>query len=171
MCSITCKVDSCNDYKLRLAQVEDITLILTFIKKLAKYENSLDSVTATEERLLYSLFNRKIGDVLIGEYNGVPISYAIYFYNFSTFDGKLGIYLEDIYVEPEYRCRGFGKTMLKSIAKIAVENNCDRIDWACLNWNKSAIKFYDGIGATAKHELLIFRLENEPLIKFAQLKE
>lgn len=165
-----CKINSCNDYKIRIAQIEDIPLILTFIKKLAKYEKMLYSVTATEERLLYSLFNRKIGEVLIGEYNGTPVSYAIYFYNFSTFDGKLGIYLEDIYVEPKYSRKGLGKIMLKKIAKIAVENNCDRIDWACLNWNKSAIEFYEGIGATAKHEWLMFRLEDELLTEFANQK-
>ena len=154
-------------YKLRFAQEKDIPLILEFIKKLALYEKLLPQVTATEENLRESLFIRKVAEVIIGEYNGRPVSYAIFFHNFSTFDGKLGIYLEDIYVEPEFRGKNFGKTLLKYVAKLAIDRNCSRFEWACLDWNESSIKFYKQLGAIEKDEWTIFRLSGNSLVDLA----
>ncbi len=161
-------IDTLNEnYKLRYAEVEDIPLVLQFIKELASYEKLLNEVTATEEILKESLFEKNIANVLIGEYEGKPVSFALFFYNFSTFLGRPGIYLEDFYVKPEMRGKGFGKMIIAYLARLAVEGNYSRIDWSVLNWNKSAIAFYEKIGAVPLLEWNSFRLTGENLISLA----
>lgn len=166
MSDSTSKINREN-YILRVADEKDIPLILEFIKKTASYENMIDSVTATEERLRWSLFEKRIGTVIIGEYYNVPISYAIFFYNFSSFDGKLGIYLEDIYVDQEFRGMGFARKLISYISKIAVDNDYERVEWACLNWNEEAIRSYKKMGAVPQKQWVIFKLSGNTLIERA----
>ena len=124
------------NFKLRFATTKDVKLILGFIKELADYENMSDDVVATEEILRESLFDRKMAEVIIGEYKNEPIGFALFFHNFSTFLGKPGIFLEDLYVQPEMRGKGIGKTILSFLAKIAIDRKCGRLEWCCLDWNK-----------------------------------
>ncbi len=152
---------------IRRAEENDIPLILQFIKGIAEYEKLLHEVEADEARLRESLFSEKANtEVLLCYLNDVPVAYAVYFHNFSTFVGKKGIYLEDIFVYPEYRGKGIGKKLLKHIAKIAVERSCGRMEWAVLNWNQPAIDFYKSIGAVPLEEWSIFRLTEPALKKF-----
>lgn len=154
---------------IRKAEEKDIPLILEFIKGIAEYEKLLHEVEATEEKLRESLFSEKANtEVLLCYLGEIPVAYAVYFHNFSTFVGKKGIYLEDIFVYPEYRGKGIGKKLLKHIAQIAVERNCGRMEWAVLNWNKPAIDFYKSIGAIPLGEWSIFRLTEPALKKFSE---
>lgn len=147
---------------------EDIPLILTFIKGIAEYEKLLHEVVATEARLEESLFSERANtEVLLCYLNETPVAYAVFFHNFSTFVGKKGIYLEDIFVYPEYRHKGIGKKLLRHIAQLAVERNCGRMEWAVLNWNQPAIDFYKSIGAIPLDEWTLFRLDEEHLKIFA----
>lgn len=157
-----------DQYILRFAQEKDTALILDMIRELADYEHLLHEVKTTEEILRNSLFTRKVAEVLIGEYEGKPVSYAIFFYNFSTFEGKPGIYLEDLYVRPQYRKLGLGKALIKAVARLAVERDCARYEWACLNWNEPSIRFYKSLGAVPKDEWTIYRVEGEALQKLAE---
>lgn len=157
-----------DQYVLRFAQEKDTALILDMIRELADYEHLLHEVKTTEEILRNSLFTRKVAEVLIGEYEGKPVSYAIFFYNFSTFEGKPGIYLEDLYVRPQYRKLGLGKALIKAVARLAVERDCARYEWACLDWNEPSIRFYKSLGAVPKDEWTIYRVEGEALQKLAE---
>ena len=135
-----------NSIEIRTAKKEDVPLILSFIKELAEYEHLAQEVVATEEMLTEALFGKdSITEVLLAYYDNKPVGFALFFHNFSTFLGRKGIYLEDIYVKPEYRGKGIGKTLMKNLAKIAIERNCGRLEWAVLNWNKPAIKFLSEI--------------------------
>lgn len=151
------------DFKIRFAEEKDVTLILDFIKELADYEKLLHEVVATEELLMDSLFKRKAAEVVIAEYKGDPIGFALFFHNFSTFLGIPGIYLEDLYIRPEMRGRGFGKTMLAFLAKLAIERKCGRFEWWCIDWNQPSINFYKSIGAVPMDEWTVFRVHNEAL--------
>lgn len=151
------------DFKLRIAEADDVPLILQFIKALAEYEKMSDEVFATEEMLEKSLFKEKRAEVIIGEYKGKPVAFALFFHNFSTFVGRPGLYLEDIYVNPDMRGYGIGKIFLSFLAKLAVERNCGRFEWCCLNWNEPSIKFYKSLGAKAMDEWITFRLDGEEL--------
>lgn len=162
---INTKLDS---FKLRFAIEEDIPLILKFIKELAEYEKMLDEVEATEEILKDSLFNRKAAEVVIGEYENEPVSFTLYFHNFSTFLGKPGLYLEDLYVKPEMRGKGIGKIMLSFLANLTVERNCGRFEWSCLDWNEPSIKFYKHVGAIPMDEWTVYRLCDNPLLNLAK---
>lgn len=153
---------------IRSAKVTDIPIILEFIKGLAKYENLTEQVSATEELLKESLFERKIAEVIIEEYEGEPAGFALFFHNFSTFLGKPGIYLEDLYVKPEFRGKGLGKNLLSYLAKLAIERNCGRLEWACLDWNEPSIKFYKGLGALPMQEWTSYRLCDESLNKLSE---
>lgn len=146
---------------LRKAKEEDVQTILRFIKDLAEYENLLDEVGATEEMLHNSIFKRKKSEALIVEYDKKAIGYAIYFYNFSTFTGRPGLYIEDIYITPNMRNRGFGKEIFIHLAKLAQEQNCARMEWACLNWNEPSMRFYEKMGAFPMSDWIIYRLEDE----------
>ncbi|XMB85228.1 GNAT family N-acetyltransferase [Mycoplasmatota bacterium WC44] len=147
------------EFKIRFAVDKDIDLILKFIKSLACYEEMIDEVTATKEDLLETLFNKKYAEVLIGEYNGVPVGFMLFFHNYSTFIGCPGIYLEDFYIEPKWRNNGFGKIMLAFLAELAIERKCKRIEWCCLNWNEPSINFYKSIGAIPMEDWTTFRLD------------
>ncbi len=152
-----------DNFKIRFAQPEDISLILEFIKGLAEYEKMLDCVEATEEILRENLFNRKAAEVIIAEYEGLPVGFALFFHNFSTFLGKPGIYLEDLFVKPEYRGKGLGKIMLSFLAKLARERNCGRFEWWCLDWNKPSITFYKKLGAEPMDEWTVYRVSGKAL--------
>jgi len=144
---------------IRQAVEEDIPLILSFIKELAEYEKLLDQVKVTEELLKESLFGEKhFVEVLIAEYKGEPAGQALFFHNFSTFVGRPGIYLEDLYVRPHLRGHGIGKALLQAVINLAKERNCGRVEWAVLDWNKPSINFYKSIGANPMNEWIIFRL-------------
>jgi len=154
---------------IREATEEDAATILSLIKDLAEYEKLSHEVTATEDDIRQSLFgDRPVAETLIGELDGVAISFALFFYNFSTFLGKPGIYLEDLYVKPDYRSNGFGRKMLAHIARLAKERNCGRFEWSVLDWNKPAIRTYDRLNARPMKEWILYRLTGEALIKLAQ---
>lgn len=155
-------------FRLRFAEEEDVPIILGLIKELAEYENLSHEVVATEEILHQSLFKRSVAEVVIGEYNGNPVGMALFFYNFSTFLGKPGIYLEDLYVKPEMRGRGMGKVLLSFLAKLAVERDCGRLEWSCLDWNKPSIRFYKQMGAVPMEEWTVYRLTGASLSEAAK---
>jgi GNAT superfamily N-acetyltransferase len=164
------KIVKDNGLVLRIAEEKDCEVILELIKELAVYEKMLDKVTGTIETLRKSLFEKRAAEVILAEYEGKVIGYALYFYNFSTFLGKAGIYLEDIYVKPECRGKGFGKTLLSQIATVAQDNDCDRVEWACLNWNKPSIDFYESIGAVHQDEWRGYRLTTKAIEELATEK-
>lgn len=157
------------ELEIKQATVEDVALILQFIKELADYEKLLKEVVATEEILRETLFGeRKAAEVVIGYYENEPVGFALYFHNFSTFLGKPGIYLEDLYVKPEYRGKGFGKNFLTYLAGLAKQRNCGRLEWWVLDWNEPAIKFYKKLGAIAMDEFTVFRVTGDSLEKLAK---
>ncbi len=155
-------------FKLRETSREDTGLIFKFIKELAIYEKMLDEVVGTEELLEDHIFNKKRVEVLIAEEDDKPIGFCLYFYNFSTFQGRSGIYLEDIYILPEYRGKGYGKIIFKELAKIAIERNCGRMEWSCLDWNKPSIDFYTKLGAVPMDEWTVYRLTGDNLNNVAE---
>ena len=154
-------------FKLRFAEEQDVSLIFRFIKGLAEYENMLDKVVATEDMLKESLFKRKVAEVIIGEYEGEPAGFVLFFHNYSTFLGQPGIYIEDLYVSPELRGKGIGKAMLSFIAKLAVERDCGRVEWACLDWNEPSIQFYKQMGAAPMDEWTVYRVCDSALAELA----
>lgn len=154
-------------FQVRDAERQDVKDILNLIIELAVYEKMDHLVTATEEILENSLFQQKVAKALIAEYDGNPIGYAIYFYNFSTFTGKAGIYLEDLYVKSEYRGKGYGKALLGEVAAAASEGGCPRLEWACLNWNKPSIDFYESLNARHMDEWRTYRLTGEDIGRLA----
>ena len=158
-----------NNFIIRQATENDAASILALIKDLAEYEKLSHEVAATEDDIRQSLFgDRPVAETLIGELDGVAISFALFFYNFSTFLGKPGIYLEDLYVKPDYRSNGFGRKMLAHIARLAKERNCGRFEWSVLDWNNPAIRTYDRLNARPMKEWILYRLTGEALIKLAQ---
>jgi GNAT superfamily N-acetyltransferase len=151
-------------FTIRFAGEDDVPVILRFIKGLAKYEKLTSEVTATEPLLRETLFGaRRVAEVMIGDFQGEPVGFALFFHNFSTFLGRPGIYLEDLFVIPEMRGRGFGKALLIYLAKIAVERGCGRVEWAVLDWNEPSIQFYKNLGAVPMNEWTVFRLTGEAL--------
>lgn len=156
-----------SNFKIRFAEKEDTKLILDFIKELANYEKLLNEVVATEEILFDSLFVQKKAEVIIGEYDGKPVGFALFFHNFSTFLGKPGIYLEDLYIKPEMRGKGLGKVFLSYLGKLALERNCGRLEWWCIDWNEPSIEFYKGMGAKAMDEWTVYRVDNVALSNLA----
>ncbi|MDR0730283.1 MAG: GNAT family N-acetyltransferase [Treponema sp.] len=147
----------------RFAEPKDVPLILEFVRSLAEYEHLLDSVEATEENLGKYLFEEKKAEVIIAEYDGDNAGFALFFCNFSTFVGKPGIYLEDLFVKPACRGKGLGKLFLSLLAKIAVERGYGRFEWACLDWNEPSIKFYKSQGARPMDEWTIYRVDGKAL--------
>lgn len=160
-----------NDFTIRPARVEDVPLILALIRELADYENMLDQVTATEEILKEWLFEKKTAEVLIPQVGDSPIGYALFFHNFSTFLGKGGLYLEDVYIRPEYRGNGYGKAVFRELARIAEERGCGRLEWVCLDWNQPSIDFYLSMEAEPQGEWTIYRLTGETLHNVAKGEE
>jgi len=155
-------------FAIRFAEEKDVKLIKQFITDLGTYEKLSHLVVVTEEKLLNTLFRQKVAEVIIGEYKGEAVGFALFFHNYSTFLGQAGIYLEDLYVNPEMRGKGFGKTMLKYLAKLAVERDCGRLEWACLDWNEPSICFYKGLGAEALNDWTVYRLTGDTLLKLAE---
>jgi GNAT superfamily N-acetyltransferase len=152
---------------LRFAEKKDVSLILEFIRGLAEYEHLLDMMAATEADLSRYIFDEKKAEVLIGEYDGQPAGFTLFFHNFSTFVGRPGIYIEDLFVKPEFRGKGLGKMLLVYTAKIALERNCARLEWACLDWNEPSIQFYKSQGAQPLSEWTAYRVSGEGLQNLA----
>lgn len=152
-----------SNFKIRFAGPGDVSLILSFIKQLADYEKMLDQVKATEEILREFLFEKKMAEVIIGENQGEPVCFALFFYNFSTFLGKPGIYLEDLFVKPDMRGKGFGKILLSYLAKLALDRKCGRLEWSCLDWNEPSINFYKHLGANSMDEWTVYRICDQEL--------
>ena len=154
---------------IRDADKKDCGLILSFIKELAEYEKLLHEVEATEETLAQSLFSAEpCAKAIIGEFEGQPVGYALFFTNFSTFTGRPGIYLEDLYVSPNMRGKGFGKSLLAYLAKLAQEKNYTRVEWSVLDWNEPSIQFYRSIGAIPMDGWTVQRLHGQALENFAK---
>jgi GNAT superfamily N-acetyltransferase len=155
--------------KIVAATKKDVSLILAFIKELAEFEKLSNDVLTSEEFLNKSLFGKNpVANVLLAYYGNEPAGFAVYFYNFSTFVGKPGLYLEDVFVKQHFRGKGIGKAIMIRLAQIAVEKDCGRFEWAVLDWNKSAIDFYKKLGAQPMHEWTIFRLAGNTLKKLAE---
>lgn len=152
----------------RFAKKEDTGLILDFIKKLAEYEKLLDEVVATEEILEEWIFEKEKAEVIFPLYDGKEVGFALFFHNFSTFLGRSGIYLEDLFVLDEYRNKGLGKATLKQLAKITVERGCGRLEWSCLDWNKPSIDFYLSLKAVPMEGWSVYRLTGESLKSLAK---
>ncbi len=152
---------------LRPAQREDVGTILELIRLLAEYEHMTDQVVATEALLAETLFDKRQAEVLLAELDGQSVGMALFFHNYSTFLGRGGLYLEDLFVRPEYRGRGFGKQILQRLAQIAVERGCGRMEWACLDWNAPSIGFYHSLGAQPMDEWTVYRLTGDTLAAVA----
>ncbi len=155
------------NFLIRSAVESDITTIFGFICELAEYEKLSDDVTTNKEILYESLFVRRQAEVLIAEVDSVPVGFALFFHNFSTFKGRACLYLEDLYIKPEYRGKGYGKEMFKALAKIAVDRACDRFDWSVLDWNTPSIEFYKKMGAMAMDDWTVYRLTGDSLKRLA----
>lgn len=154
--------------EIRDATVDDPGLILRFVKELAAYERAPEAVTATEADIRHSLFGEDaIVHAVICEIGGVPAGFALYFFNYSTWLGRRGLYLEDLYVSPAYRRAGAGKALLKHLARVARSRECARLQWSVLDWNTPAIRFYESIGAEPVHEWVGYRLAGEALDRLA----
>lgn len=152
----------------RYAKESDTGLILQFIRDLAEYEKMLNEVVATEDTLNKWIFEKNKAEVIFAVVDEVEVGFALFFHNFSTFLGRAGIYLEDLYVRPEYRGRGYGKAILKKLAQIAVERECGRLEWWCLDWNKPSIDFYLSLGAEAMSDWTVYRIAGNTLIEMAR---
>ncbi len=155
-------------FEIHAATKADVPVILSFIKKLADYERLSHEVVATEETLRETLFGRRrTAEVAIGYFKRKAVGFVIFFHNFSTFLGRPGIYIEDLFVEKEFRRRGFGGALLRYVARLAKERQCGRLEWSVLDWNEPAINFYKGLGAAAMSEWTVFRLTGDGLTMLA----
>lgn len=151
-------------FSIRRANREDVPLIMKFIKALAEYEKLTHEVVATEELLKNNLFGPDaVAEVIIGEQDETPVGFALFFHNFSTFLGRPGIYLEDLFVYPEYRGNGYGTALLSYLGKLAVDRGCGRLEWSVLDWNEPAIKFYKSLNAEPMDEWTVYRVTGEAL--------
>lgn len=157
------------DFRIRVAEEPDVSLILDFILELAEYENLSKEVVANKEVLLDSLFVKHQAEVIIGEYKDKPVGFATYFFSFSTFLGKSNLYIEDLYIKKEFRGLGLGKTMFRCLARIAKQRNCERLDWWCLDWNEPSIKFYKKMGAKPMSDWTVYRVEGKDLNALSKL--
>jgi GNAT superfamily N-acetyltransferase len=165
-------VKTAQTFQIRPARVQDVPVILQLIRDLATYERAPDEVTATEEQLVDVLFGeRPAAEVLLAFEGKSPVGFAVYFYNFSTWLGRPGLYLEDLFVKPDKRGKGYGRALLVELAKIARDRGCGRMEWAVLNWNEPAIKFYRALGAKPMDEWTVFRLTPEEIAKLADAAE
>jgi GNAT superfamily N-acetyltransferase len=154
---------------LRFAEESDVPLVLSFIKKLADYEKLALEVVTDEVTLHRSLFGeRRVAEVILGDYDDQPVAFALFFHNFSTFLGRPGLYLEDLFVDPAMRGRGIGQIMLSYLAHLAVKRGCGRLEWWVLDWNESAIKFYKRLGASPMNEWTVYRVTGPTLAQLAQ---
>lgn len=156
------------DTTIRFAAKQDASLVLRFIKELAVYEKMEQLVVATEADIERLIFEQKAAEVIFICEDGKEVGFALFFHTFSTFLGKTGIHLEDLYVMPEYRGKGYGKALLKKLAQLAVERDCGRLEWSCLDWNTHSIDFYRSLGASQLDNWLDFRLSGDALSKMAE---
>ena len=156
------------NFTIRPAKETEAGLILEFIKKLAAYEKCSDEVVADEQTLYQSLFVEKAAEVVFAEEDGIVIGFALFFHNFSTFMGRKGLYLEDLFIIPEKRGLGYGKAILKYLANIAVERNCGRMEWICLDWNAPSLAFYRSISAIPMDEWTVQRMKENVVKAFAE---
>ena len=154
--------------QFRYAQESDTGLILEFIKELAEYEKMSDDVIATQELLKQWIFEKKKAEVIFALEDGKEVGMALFFHNFSTFLGRAGIYLEDLFVKEAYRGKGYGKGLLKKLAQIAVERECGRLEWSCLDWNRPSIDFYLSLDAQPMDEWTVYRMAGDTLRQFAE---
>ena len=152
----------------RFAERKDAALSLEFIKALAEYEKLSDEVVATPETLEEWIFDRQKAEVIFALEDGVEVGFALFFHNFSTFLGRAGVYLEDLFVKPAYRGRGYGKGLLATLAKIALERGCGRLEWVCLDWNKPSIDFYRSLGAVPMDDWTIYRVAGDTLKQLSE---
>jgi GNAT superfamily N-acetyltransferase len=150
--------------EIRLAQPADVPLITQLINALAVYEKLEHEVKATDDKIRNALFGKRpYAETLIAEYEGEPAGFALFFHNFSTFLAQPGLYLEDLFVKPDHRSHGIGRALLRRLAQIAVERGCGRMEWAVLDWNVDAIRFYERLGAKPNLEWTVYRLTGESL--------
>ena len=154
-------------FSLRPARPDDVPLILEFIRGLAEYERLAHACIATEEDLSRTLFEEKYAEVALAYQEETPVAFALFFHNYSTFLARPGIYLEDLFVKPEWRGRGYGKALLTHLARLAVERGCGRLEWAVLDWNKDAVGFYERLGAVAMDDWTVYRLSGDSLRRLA----
>lgn len=154
--------------KFRYAERSDVALILRFIKELAAYEKMLDEVVADETLLEEWIFDKQKAEVIFVLEDTKEVGFALFFHNFSTFLGRAGLYLEDLFVLPEYRGKGYGKALLKQLAAIAVERGCGRLEWWCLDWNKPSIDFYVSLGAKPMSDWTVYRITGDTLLQLAE---
>lgn len=154
--------------RFRAAVRADVPLILTFIRELADYEGMLDEVVADEATLEEWLFDRRAAEVVFALEEGREVGFALFFHNFSTFLGRSGVYLEDLYVRPEHRGKGYGKALLKRLARIALERGCGRLEWWCLDWNRPSIDFYLSMGAKPMSDWTVYRVAGDALAELAR---
>ena len=157
-----------NELTFRYATEADCGVILRFIRELAIYEDMLDQVVATEDLLREWIFEKKKAELIFACVGEKEVGFALFFHNFSTFLGRAGLYLEDLFVLPEYRGKGYGKAVLKRLAQIAVERGCGRLEWACLDWNRPSIDFYLSLGAVPMDEWTTYRVTGDTLKNLAQ---
>ena len=157
-------------FSIRFAAVEDIPTIMRFIKELAVYESLEHELNLTEESLKENIFDKKKAEVVIAFEDDIPVGHAVFFETFSTFVGRHGLYLDDLYVNEKYRGFGYGKKLFEEVAKIALSRNCGRLEWQCLDWNKSSIDFYLSTGAEMVKDARVYRLTNERLKNINFLK-
>src|SRR6266702_5822577 len=163
------KMNCVADFEIRPACLQDVPVILQLIRDLATYERAPDEVTATEEQLVDVLFSeRPAAEVLIAFEGKSPVGFAVFFYNFSTWLGRPGLYLEDLFVKPDKRGKGYGRALLIELAKSARDRGCGRMEWAVLNWDEPAIKFYRALGAQPMHEWTVFRLTRDEIARLAK---
>lgn len=156
-----------SDFTIRKGTIANVETIYNFIYQLAEYENLTEEVTTNPEELAKTLFAKNSNvHTIIGYYKNIPVGMALYFYNFSTFKGKSGIYLEDLFVNPDMRGKGFGKKLLIELGRIAKENNCARLEWSVLDWNKPSIEFYKSLGAKQMNEWNLFRMTEKEIDNF-----
>jgi GNAT superfamily N-acetyltransferase len=162
-------MNSQNNFEIRPARAEDVRLILELIRDLATYERAPKEVSATEEQLVDVLFGEKpVAEVLLAFEGKSPVGFAVFFHNFSTWLGRPGLYLEDLFVKPEKRGKGYGRALLVDLARIARDRGCGRMEWAVLDWNEPAIKFYRALGAKPMDEWTVFRLTRDGIARLAQ---
>ena len=154
--------------RLRPAQPGDAALVLSFIHKIARYEKMEDQVVATEATLHDSLFTRRVCECTLAYYEDKPVGFALYFSNFSTFIGRAGMYLEDLFVDPEMRGKGIGKALICFVAALARSRGCQRMEWSCLDWNQPSIAFYKSLGAAPMDEWTVYRLSGEDIGRVAE---
>ena len=157
-----------NNTEIRFATAQDMALILDFIKDLAEYEKMSDQVVADEALLREWIFDKKKAEVIFALEDGKEVGFALFFHNFSTFLGRAGIYLEDLYVKPDYRGHGHGTALIQELARIACERGCGRLEWSCLDWNTPSIDFYLSLGAQQMNEWTVYRFAGESLAALAK---